>query len=286
MTKQTNDPRLPIWNTMEARAVPRGRALSCILLQLLAAYESVFSVKIKPMPEATVPALARPGQSCPDCLDPIVFQNSIATASGSPSNSTTSVLTDSEPHERTIRHYVHLEPKMHRLLLATAFLPSALGCILFNATLHNGPKTANSADEAIDIANKQESGSGARDPRLDLSLWDDTNNDNVVDVLKDSFCHGVDLKPYEDNTWVVKCTPEERGVELDVHWDPDITAGGVLVNVLKYNNPRAQSEKFNDPGKDLVYSFQVGSKDEKEEFFEARIFCNDCKGPSGQAVKC
>lgn len=175
---------------------------------------------------------------------------------------------------------------MRGLLLATAFLPSALGCILFNATLHNGPKTASSAEEAIDVANQQESGSTVRDQRLDLSLWDDTNNDNVVDVLKDSFCHGVDLKPYEDNTWVVKCTPEERGVELDVHWDPDITEGGVLVNVLKYNNPRAQAEKFNDPDKDLVYSFQAGSKDEKGEFFEAKIFCNDCKGPSGQGVKC
>ncbi|EME82500.1 uncharacterized protein MYCFIDRAFT_215706 [Pseudocercospora fijiensis CIRAD86] len=175
---------------------------------------------------------------------------------------------------------------MRGILLATTFLPSALGCILFNATLHNGPRTASSAEDAIKIANNQQSGDTTRDQRLDLYLWDDTNNNFVVDVLKDSFCSGVDLKPYEDNSWAVKCSPPERAVELDVHWDPDITDGGVLVNVLKYKNPKGQAKKFNDPDKDLVYSFQTGSKDEKGEFFEARIFCNDCKDPNGQGVKC
>ena len=178
-----------------------------------------------------------------------------------------------------MRHYSALA------LLAVAYLPSTLGCIFFNATLHNGPKSANSAEEAINVVN-QDAASAARDPRLDLSLWDDTNNDNVVDALKDSFCHGIDLKPYEANSWVVKCTPEERGVELDVHFDPDITDGGVLVNVLKYNNPRLQAERFNDPGKDVVYTFQTLSDDGKGEFFEAKIFCNDCTNASGQGVKC
>lgn len=173
----------------------------------------------------------------------------------------------------------------HLTTLLTLLLPTTQACILFNATLHYGAKTANTAAGAIAVLN-QPSASKARDLRLDLSLWDDTNNDFVVDALKDSFCSGTDLVPYEDNSWVVPCTPAERGVELDVHWDPDITEGGVLVNVLKYNNPRVQAEQNNDPKKDLVYTFQVLSKEEKGEFFEASIFCNDCKDESGQGVKC
>lgn len=179
---------------------------------------------------------------------------------------------------------------MHHLTLLataalTAFLPNTHACILFNATLHNGAKTANSASEALAIVN-QPSESQARDPRLDLQLWDDTNNDHIVDALKDSFCSGTDLKPYEDNSWTVPCTPAERGVELDVHWDPDITAGGVLVNVLKYQNPKVAALHANDPKKDLVYTFQVQSQEEKGVFFEAEIFCNDCQDESGQGVKC
>ncbi|KAF2207137.1 hypothetical protein CERZMDRAFT_88718 [Cercospora zeae-maydis SCOH1-5] len=172
------------------------------------------------------------------------------------------------------------------VLAATAWLPSTLACIWFNATLHDGANQANSAQEAVALAQEKSSSSQLNDPRLDVYFWDDSNNDDIVEPLKDSFCTGVDLKPYADNSWVVPCTPVEKQVELDIVYDPDITTGGVLVNIFKYTNPKAQAENSNDPNKALIYTFDTESKDDEGKFFEGKIFCNDCTSSAGQPLKC
>lgn len=121
---------------------------------------------------------------------------------------------------------------------------------------------------------------------MTVNLWDDTNNDEVVDALKDNFCHGEDLKPYADNTWTVLCDPKSKEVELDITWNPDITEGGVLISVYKFNNPRAAALSSGDPSRDLVYTFNAKGQDESGDYFEASIFCGDCKNSDGVAVKC
>ncbi|CAK4033669.1 Hypothetical predicted protein [Lecanosticta acicola] len=173
-------------------------------------------------------------------------------------------------------------------LLATAYLPSAFGCLHFNATLHVGPNQATSAQGGVDIAKEKLSGQdvSTNDLRLDVYLWDDVNNDQIVEPLRDNFCSGVDLKPYADNTWTVPCTPVQKGVELDVYFNQDITEGGVLVDILKYNNPRAQSKAGHDKDKDLLYTFRATSKDGQGEFFETEFACGDCTTSDGVLVKC
>ncbi|CAK1365610.1 hypothetical protein CB0940_09892 [Cercospora beticola] len=172
------------------------------------------------------------------------------------------------------------------ILAAAAYLPSTLGCIWFNATLHEGANKASSAEEAIDLQKQKTSGGQVGDVRLDVYFWDDKDNDDIVEPLKDAFCTGVDLKPYADNTWVVPCTPEEKQVELDIVYNPDITEGGVLVSVFKYKYPREQAEASNNPDKDLIYTFNTESNDAKGEFFEDKIFCRDCTSSAGQPLKC
>lgn len=171
-------------------------------------------------------------------------------------------------------------------LLAATWIPSTLGCIWFNATLHEGANVAKSAQEATAINDAKKTGAQLGDQRLDVYFWDDADNDDIVEPLKDAFCTGVDLKPYADNTWVVPCTPEEKQVELDIVYNPDITEGGVLINIFKYNNPRVMAKNFNDKDKDLIYTFNTESKDAKGTYFEDKIFCNNCKGTAGQPVKC
>lgn len=181
---------------------------------------------------------------------------------------------------------MHYHTKTALALLAATWVPSAFGCVYFNATLTQGAQNANSAEDAIDVKNAQTTGQNLGDYRLTASLWDDRNNDNVVDALKDNFCHGEDLKPYAENTWTVPCDKNENQVELDVTWNPDITENGVLINVYKYNNPRAQALNGNDPQKDLVFTFQARGQDESGTYFETSVFCNDCKDSNGVPVKC
>ncbi|KAM3418064.1 hypothetical protein BST61_g6269 [Cercospora zeina] len=173
------------------------------------------------------------------------------------------------------------------LLAATTYLPSStLACIFFNATLHDGANQANSAQEAVALAQQKSSSSQLGDPRLDVYFWDNSNNDDIVEPLKDAVCTGIDLKPYAENSWVVPCTPVEKQVELDIVYDPDITSGGVLVNIFKYQNAKVQAEKFNDPDKDLIYTFSTESQDDQGQFFEGKISCDDCESSAGQPLKC
>ncbi|EME50308.1 hypothetical protein DOTSEDRAFT_68988 [Dothistroma septosporum NZE10] len=181
---------------------------------------------------------------------------------------------------------MHYHTKTALALLAATWIPSAFGCVYFNATLTQGPKQATSAQDAIDVNKNQQNGQNIGDTRLTAYLWDDRNNDNVVDALKDNYCEGIDLKPYSPNLWSVPCTPKSNQVELDVNWNPDITDGGVLVNVYKYKNPRAQAVNGNDPDKDLVFTFQAEGKNEDGDYFETTVFCDDCKDSNGVSVKC
>ena len=103
---------------------------------------------------------------------------------------------------------------------------------------------------------------------------------NVAHVLPE------DLKPYAPNTWTVPCQPKSNEVELDVVYNPDITDNPILINVYKYNNPRAQALQGNDPQKDLVFSFQAKGLDSEGNDFETSVFCNNCKNAAGVPVKC
>lgn len=141
-------------------------------------------------------------------------------------------------------------------LLAAAYIPSALGCVYFHATLHP-------------------------DSSLDVNMWDDINNNNQYDFLRDIVCSGADVPPYAQNSWRVPCTPADRQAELDINYNQDITQGGVLVQIYKRNDDQSTAAD-----RSVLFTFLAKSVDNNGVNFQAQFACNDCTDSNGNPIKC